>query len=492
MRILKNNESINYWCTWLSQNKLFQQHASKEEKRPDESLFEGDQGAKGARDILCEQTVFGENGFALQWNEEIRSRLLFMFDDGWDVEYNTHPDKNLPLFGSLQLSKQRFPSLKGNNAERLKKLTDEIKRVGWKGIGFWVAAQPCSPMFADGYDEKELKEYYAQRILESKYAGVTYWKVDWGKYEHSVAFRRLLTDLGRELYPELLIEHASCCPPINGIINECKIRYADDLTQLKRTVALCDFADVFRSYDVTDDKLSAASTLDRLSEILHCNKGFTNCEDEVLIGAALGCALGVMRSAYASDTNMVKRLSEVTAALRWQQIAPPFAGGKLKVSADILVDECLFEKRETWYSPIIGKITKQAAPAVMARNTELPEIAAANALPYVIASKNPNGVYSVAAVKRYKYGNNTSAPSVLCNIDGADKVGVFGDFDVIKIAGAKARRIVLTNLYTNERKDVTHHAHFDNGTLILPIKPFADFVRSNDLSQPAYYLTLSN
>ena len=490
MRILKANENINYWCTWLSQNKLFEQDALKAEKRPQNTLFEGDQGAKGARDVLCEKTVFGENGFASQWNEEIRKSLLLMLDDGWDVDYNKHPDRNLTSFGSLQLNKQRFPSFKGDNAQRLKQLNDEVKRSGWKGVGLWVAAQPASPTCPTEYDERTLKEYYAERIKQIRHAGITYLKVDWGKYEHSADFRRLLTELGHELYPELIIEHANCCPPVNGIISDGKIRCSDNKAHISLTRKICEFADVFRSYDVTDDKLSAASTLDRLSEILRCNNGFTNCEDELLIGAALGCSLGIMRSTYATDTDMGKRLNEVTAALRWQQIAPPFAGGELHASNNTLTDECLFAEGETWYSPIIGKITKQAAPAAMARNTNLPEVTSDTASPFVIACKHPDCAYSIAAVKRYKYKNCAFAPSIACNIENADKIGVFGSFEAVKLIGAKAKLITVTNLYTNESKDVTQNAIFANGAITLPVKPLNDFLSVNDLSQPAFYLAL--
>lgn len=492
MRILKENECINYWCTWLSQNELYKILTAEKQKNAPNGLFEGDQGAQGARAVLNEQTLFCEDGFAAQWNEEIRKNLLLMLDDGWDVEYGVHPDKNLHLFGSLKLSEQRFPSFKGNNAERLKQLNDAIKNLGWKGIGLWVSAQPASPLFSEEYNEKSLKKYYAERVLESKQAGITYWKVDWGKYAANARFRKLLTDTGHELYPELIIEHANCCPPINGIVNEGKIRYADETEHLKLDKEFCEITDVFRSYDVTDNKLSAVSTLDRLSQLLSFNKGFTNCEDEVLIGAALGCSLGIMRSSYARNTDMGRRLNEVTAALRWQQIAPPFTGGALRISEQTLTDECLFASNDTWYAPAVGRVIKQAAPAVTARNTKLPTVISVGHLPFVIASKNPNGVYSIAAVNRYKYRGDTSAPTVAFDTKKAAIIGVFGNFDTIKLQNAKSKRLSVTNLYSNATKDVTQYAHFENDAVILPIKPFKDFLRSDDLSQSAFYVTLED
>ena len=59
--------------------------------------------------------------------------------------------------------------------------------------------------------------------------------------------------------------------------------------------------------------------------------------DELYIGAALGCAIGIMRSRYGKDLfRMNTKLDEIAAAVRWQRFAPPFSGGELKVSDKIL------------------------------------------------------------------------------------------------------------------------------------------------------------
>ena len=127
--------SLNYYCTWNIQN--CGRPESVHEKSPD--VFLGAEGARLARDYLCEKTIFQKGGLADQY-PEVRSELYFLLDDGWDVPYGVHPDKNITAFGSLKLAEDRFPSFTGTPAERLKKINQAFKERGWKGIGLWVAA----------------------------------------------------------------------------------------------------------------------------------------------------------------------------------------------------------------------------------------------------------------------------------------------------------------------------------------------------------------
>ena len=54
--------------------------------------------------------------------------------------------------------------------------------------------------------------------VSRRHAGICYWKVDWGAHAADWAFRRMLTEVGRECQPELLIEHSNpSTGPLNGI-----------------------------------------------------------------------------------------------------------------------------------------------------------------------------------------------------------------------------------------------------------------------------------
>jgi hypothetical protein len=175
--------------------------------------------------------------------------------------------------------------------------------------------------------------------------------------------------------------------------------------------------------------LSATTTLDRLSTLLEISCGIINCEDELYMGAALGCSVGIMRSAYGKNLfRMCTRLDEITATVKWQRVAPPFAGGELLRSENILVDSCYYSEEDTWFCDIMNKTVEQAAPAVLARNTPLPVVEGDEKTPFVIASRNPSGAYSVAAIRRRVVFENTTAPRVTCFAADAERVGIFGSF----------------------------------------------------------------
>ena len=189
-------ETPNYYCTWTTQN------YGREDVEIEENIavFEGDQGAKSARQFINEKTIFARGGMINQF-DKIRKELYFVFDDGWDVPYNVHPDSKYHMFGSLELNVERFPTLIGTPAERLKALNNLVKSFGWRGAGLWVAAQETS----EGKDKDsellsraELEKYWRERAKWTNFAGIEYWKVDWGKRSGDPEFRRMLTRVARE------------------------------------------------------------------------------------------------------------------------------------------------------------------------------------------------------------------------------------------------------------------------------------------------------
>ena len=197
MKEFRNNQQKSYYCTWLAQNFIAEE--TGEERAAVRPQFTGDQGANCARDKVNEYTVFGKDGMA-ENPVKGREELYLVLDDGWDVPFDFDPYAHKDYFGSLEANEQRFPCAKGKPAERLKALNERAKSLGWKGIGIWVAAQKCGKDYNSPFSEMD-KEYWRERILWCKQAGVTYWKVDWGTSEHDVAFRKFLTDAAAELYP---------------------------------------------------------------------------------------------------------------------------------------------------------------------------------------------------------------------------------------------------------------------------------------------------
>ncbi len=417
----QNKSSLSYWCSWQAQNIM--------------AVIVGD-AAKGGRDMLDEALIFGENGYVHQF-DAVRGELYFLLDDGWDVDYGVSPSQGADRFGSLIMNEQRFPSVKGlPPAERLKRINQMLKDHGWKGLGLWVAAQRCAPDFDAPFAERDLP-YWQQRILWCREAGVEYWKVDWGTQADNIAFRKALTDMAAQLYPALIIEHAACMLPLNAPEHQdaaLQGRYAgeEDVFALAKHVAA--FSQVLRSYDVLG-ALRIPTTLDRLSALLSVSKGYVNGEDECYINAALGCASGVMRSHYYTDKikevndDRTWRLDEVTAALRWQRIAPPFTLTQTACSKEILFDEQYFKEGATWYGSVYGKRVRQGAPAVIARNLPAESIGVDGEIkPYVAASLHPNGAYSLCVQPRTLDGVCAYPDATVhCNLpDGVETVGLLG------------------------------------------------------------------
>ena len=441
--------SPDYWCTWETQYGLARQ--SSENDTADEALaFAGDQGAKLARNMLNEEAFFGKPDLIHRF-PEIRSALFLILDDGWDVDYGAHPKTDRQSFGSLHLNEARFPSCKGTPAERLRTLNDMVKKQGWRGIGIWVCAQKTGIEGTLPFEmNDETLVYWKEKILMSKEAGVLYWKVDWGRLAHHEVFRKMLTDMGKKLYPELIIEHAFCASPLNGDFSRGKICFADDPKCSEGALRFASFSEVFRSYDVTP-ALSVTTTLDRLSHLLTPSTGIINCEDELYIGAVLGCAVGVMRSHLTKN----KKLDEVTAAIRWHAVAPAFSGYSLNCSEELKTDTFFFKPEDTWFSPAWNTSVSQSAPWIMARNAPLPQVEGTKSS-YILLSKNPNGAYSVGAIPPSIPDNkNETYPTVFFEADVPPYIGVFGIFTKLTVSLSRIpKRAYIQSLLRGDARDI--------------------------------------
>ena len=302
-------KSYDYYCTWQAQNIFCQvKHVSN-------------------RDYLDEEALFKKDGLVYAY-PEFRKDLYFVLDDGWDMPYSNNVKEEYP-FASHEIKSDRFKSFKGTPQEKLKQIVEKITSFGWKGVGIWVCAQGSGKAYK--YSIKELKYFFKERLEWSKYAKISYWKVDWGIYCNELEFRKMLTKLASEIYPELIIENCMCINPVNGFndTEEENLQYLFpwNKNQKKYIDKVNQISEVFRSYDVTEE-LSVPTTLARLAYLLKQQHSIINCEDEIYMGAILGCALGIERNKMCIKANIAPKTSfhyrsnEVLAALRYRKISP--------------------------------------------------------------------------------------------------------------------------------------------------------------------------
>lgn len=454
------NPTPDYYCTWQTQ--LYATSDGKPERQ---------------RAIIGEKALFAKEkpyGWAYFY-EKARGDLFLVMDDSWDVPFSGER----AYFGSLALNEEKFPEATAGavtNAEALKTLTDRIRALGWKGLGGWVCAGEA-PLFRGEDDEKT---YWIRRLKEADEAGFAYWKVDWGKKGTSMDFRLMLTALGKEYAPRLVIEQAM-------------------------TRDIIPMADVYRTYDVPAI-MSIPITMQKIAEFATVGKthegrmGLINCEDEAYMAAAGGFSMGIMRHPYAGSfpdghadmsfpavhRDLKTKMTEVVRAARFHRIAPAFGvdEDKILIDSETLSDSWRFEDRdaeiEAWWFKmemierfIEGDVLTKAAPARIARNCPLPmaEPDENGEVPYLLAARNPNGVFSVAALGRTRERSYfIPRCRVTAEIGDAETIGVFGDYGalILKTAGKKPRAVLMQDLAGERAFDITEDVSISDGTVTIP------------------------
>ena len=453
------NVTPDYYCTWQTQ------------------LYATNDGKpKGQRAIIGEKALFDREkpfGWAYFY-EEVRKDLYIVMDDSWDVP----PDNDLSYCGSLILNGDKFPSFvrsSSDNTEAMKKLSDKIKDLGWKGLGCWVCANESSRFKGDASRE----EYWIERLVQANDAGIAYWKVDWGEWGADAAFRKRLTELGRKYAPNLIIE--------NAIVPE-----------------VIPFSDTFRTYDVPAI-MSIPMTMEKIKSFASApeprsgNMCLLNCEDEAYISAACGFAMGIMRHPYSGafingkadmsfpqiHRNLKTKIYEIIRAVRFHKLSPAFAlcGRDFKISEDLLCDTWRFENAEEeieeWWlcnhailENSADNVLTVKAPAIISRNTELPIVCRDDAgeAPFVVASRNPNGVYAVATLGRTAQ-RNYYIPRCDVIIDAGDSktIGVFGEYKnlIIKTKLTNIKCILIQDLADDGAYDITDSVEIKDGEIIV-------------------------
>lgn len=427
-------------------------------------------GSDSTRKALTEEYLFGDKKYQGWTNcyPTIRKDMFFVMDDSWDIpkDVNSVPNEYL---GMAELSHDRFPSFKGEAIERLKKLTDSIKSLGWKGVGGWICAQ--KPQMCAQISERD---YWKQRIAAMNLAGFDYWKVDWGYNDRNGIWRKMLTEIGKHHAPHLWVEHA--------MVNE-----------------FIEFSDVFRTYDV-ENIIAQPVTIQRVCGLLPYKpnkgaKGLINCEDEPYIAAGLGCVIGVMRHPFAGalpnglqdfvfppvGRDIKHRLDEVVRGIRWHRIAEPFGVGVEKnffVDSVKLKDMWILGEKETWQTGrAIGSVITAEAPARVSRGLPLPWVSDSVSAdrPFILASCYPNGAVAIVSVGR-SIGRNYSTKeiSVRVQLETLDRpIGIFGYFSEVCLVFSSAvkwnrHRIFAQDLASDNPIDITCMIKAENNKIKIP------------------------
>jgi len=474
---------LNYYCTWHIMGGA------------PEKLGRAD--IPQARDVLCDELLFGENGLAVTAYPGLRGGLLFMMDDGWEIPFSHGRDEGAwlkPYLGSCQMDPEKFPGYGDTPRERLKTLREKLEALGWKGLGIWI-----SPTIAYGADvegrEARFTEYWRQRLEWSRYAGVAYWKADWGDYDISDRHKKILVALKEELYPALVFENAHVRPPMN-------LRGREGLFSLAAHRHRLGYSDVLRTYDV-HIPLSIPTTLSRVAALLKYppkmnpgRLGLINAEDEPYINAALGFAMGIMRydpgqfcpagtkepmdAAFNGVRPLNYQLDEAARCVRWQaEFAPAFSIslGNSTISKEQGADAWFLTKDQTWLRFLQDKRIEQRAPLVIARNVAQPEIMSIEDIsPYLLASRNPNGSLSLAALGRLTGEGKYVAPRACVRWEIGDlsgAIGIFGYFGSLELVFNRClegKGVFAKDLLEDKFTDITDEVEILGNALRLPGK----------------------
>lgn len=502
-------DSPDYWCTWAVQSHTVGKSVKQGLMG---SAFQGDQGIAGARDNLNERILFG--GWAKNYYPTVRNRLYCLIDDGWDVPYGANPNDAIEPFGSLIADVTRFPSFKGTPTERLRGLDRALRDLGWRGAGLWVAAQAAGDGRRTPFNRAATREDLKRKLGWCAEAGIGYLKVDWGVYGGSTEYRQLFSEVKNAVAPDMTVEHcAAMGAPFNGVSFKpdgtmvCTGRAASDAPWRNQARQILEFADVLRIYDLLSP-LTLCNAAERTQIMLRLGEeenshALVNVEDEVYLGASLGCTFGAMRSLdtmrpYGGRdwSDAWRRTTEVVRAANWRRHAPAFSaaeGSRTQVSGEVVTDDWFFAEGSVWWKQICGRHPVQSAPARIARNLPLPEVAVAGGeRPLVCVSRHPNGAIAVGALPRLKWprGRFEVAADISLDIAPGRHLAVFGTVGTVRVRDNGARRILACDLAQPEGtplEDITAAVVRTDGGLILPgaVLNRIGSQTTQDLSAPA-------
>lgn len=460
----KLSTAPNYYCTWAAQYYVY--GWGMDHLNP--AVLEDAVGAILASSFgISESALFETSadftGFAERFHPRARQELFFLIDDGWEEGGSA----------TFELDRGKFPSFAHQSPpDRLVSLNRAIKAKGWRSLAVWCRDTPSG-------------EGCERFVSWSKAAQIPYWKIDGGDRDGSV--RRACTKLGAQI----TLEHIHGDGPVvgdwrrNGRFG--RQPWDSDRQRILRNT------DVYRTYDSTTP-LGVASTLDRAAEMLRGAAGhkeataLLNLEDEVVIAAVLGCTMGVMRhpmrgmrpsgdpdTIYPVVRGLKQRMDEVTRAVRWHRIAPPFAAGLGSFDSDenILTDDWRFNPGDATMGELIGQVAYQGAPARIARNSSLPEVSIEGVAPFIFCSRHPNGAAAIGSSERVSTAAGATFPRAHVSWDLGDAsgpIGIFGHFASLTLRfnrNISQRGIWAQDLLSDNARDLRGDVRVEGNTITL-------------------------
>ena len=468
----------NYWCTWYAQNYWI--------KRGTDLKKLGGITNQAAREELNEQAIFNKkDGWATTYLKHGRQDYIFLIDHGWQTKDAAKRIGGGPAFFNLVAEESDFPRYAGlEPRERLKKFNEDIKALGWRSLGIWVRGN--------------VKPEEAKTFVEwSKYAGITYWKIDGGDTRKFNAFKAK-----EEIYPELILEYVTGAggnlnPKWNQKLDAYPSVYDIGGNLQKPMLNVLQNTDTFRTYDASP-LLMSATTLRRTHDILKQTqqqpkyRAVLNVQDDCNLAIGLGVLVASKRHPNLNERTlrgkdlhhqlsgprlMQKRINEAERFGRWARIAPAFPAGEgVYLSSDReLIDRCLFTEWDTWAAKTYGKMVSQSAPASMARNMPLPSVECEGEPPFVCATTYPNGPTGIATEGRVTPENRWFEPRARVTVqikDASQSIGIAGRYKelVLTFAGTieGLKHVWAQDLLADKAVDIRSEVTLRANALTIP------------------------
>lgn len=420
----------NYWCTWGAQT------AKALRERPDAAAMNAVDLTAVIEDYINEKTVFGAEGWARTLLPKVRGDLYFMFDGGWSTTYS-----------SFVADRKKFPSYAGTPDDVILEMNRAVQAAGWRGAALWCRDTPGG-------------EADAAIMRTLRHGRIGYVKIDVGDANFH------LVSLRNSMHVPVTFEHVS---GVDGGLNgkpDQDGRYPL-LAASGVQASVLKHTDVYRIYDL-QGPVDLPTALDRVSQTIrvvegnHEARALINAEHEVYLAAVLGCTVGIMQHESAGGKKP-STLDQVTRAIRWQRIAPPFGAGSgfLRLDTEILIDDWTYTAGDASYAASAGSSVKQGAPARVTRNMELPEVNCAGDKPFVLASRFANGAIAIGSLPRVRQGRPAFVPAAAVTMDlagAAGPIGIFGSFGELTLTGrtfSPSARVLAQDLAGDRATDIT-------------------------------------
>jgi len=475
----KPSTAANYWCTWYAQNYWIG-------RGTDLKSLKGVTN-QAAREEINYHTLFNKkDGWASTYLPQGRADYVFLIDHGWQTKKSEERIAGGCAFFNMVADPQDFPPYADlHPKELLKRFNQEIKDLGWKSLGLWTRGN--------------ITEEQARTFVEwSKYAGITYWKIDGGNdggnyYSFKVK---------QEIYPELVLEYitgsgGNINPKWNQELTSYPSGYDFGGNQQRAMLSMLQHVDVFRTYDASP-LLMTSTTLRRTHDILKQAqqqpkyRAVLNVQDDCNVAVGLGVLVASKRHPNMNERTlngkdlhhqlsgprlMQKRINEAERFGRWARIAPAFPAGEgtYLSSKDELVDRCKYTPWDTWAGYTYGKMVAQSAPAIMARNMRLPTVECDGPAPFVCTTTYPNGPTGIATDGRVSPENRWFEPRAKVTVkikEAAQPIGIVGRYEtlVLEFAGSieSVDHIWAQDLLAEESEDIKGLIKADGRRLTIP------------------------